>query len=30
MAVIAAENTTAFFKGQKAPNMLNPEVVQAE
>ena len=28
MAVIAAENTVAFFKGQKAPNMLNPDVVQ--
>jgi glyoxylate reductase len=30
MAVIAAENTVAFFKGKKAPNMLNPEVLQAK
>ena len=30
MAVIAAENTVAFFKGKKAPNVLNPEVLQTK
>jgi hypothetical protein len=25
MAVIAAENVVAFFKGKKPANMLNPE-----
>lgn len=30
MAVIAAENTVAFFKGQKAPNVLNPEVFKSK
>jgi lactate dehydrogenase-like 2-hydroxyacid dehydrogenase len=27
MACIAAENVTAIFKGQRPPNMLNPEVL---
>jgi len=30
MAVIAAENVVAFFKGKKPPNMLNPEAWKAE
>jgi glyoxylate reductase len=29
MACIAAENVTAIFKGQRPPNMLNPEVLKA-
>ena len=29
MACIAAENVTALFKGQRPPNMLNPEVLKA-
>jgi glyoxylate reductase len=29
MASIAAENVVAFFKGQRPPNMLNPEVLKA-
>jgi glyoxylate reductase len=29
MASIAAENVVAFFKGQKPPNMLNPEALKA-
>src|SRR5579863_8179132 len=29
MAVIAAENVVAFFKGKKPPNMLNPEAWKA-
>ena len=28
MACIAAENVTAIFKGQRPPNMLNPEVLK--
>jgi glyoxylate reductase len=28
MASIAAENVVAFFKGQRPPNMLNPEVLK--
>jgi glyoxylate reductase len=28
MAVIAAENVVALFKGQRPPNMLNPEVLK--
>jgi glyoxylate reductase len=28
MACIAAENITAIFKGQRPPNMLNPEVLK--
>jgi glyoxylate reductase len=27
MACMAAENVTAIFKGQRPPNMLNPEVL---
>ena len=29
MACMAAENVTALFKGQRPPNMLNPEVLKA-
>ncbi len=29
MACIAAENVTAIFKGQRPPNLLNPEVLKA-
>ncbi len=29
MACMAAENVTALFKGQRPPNMLNPEVLNA-
>jgi glyoxylate reductase len=29
MACIAAENVVALFKGQRPPNMLNPEVLKA-
>ena len=29
MACIAAENVTAIFKGQRPPNMVNPEVLKA-
>jgi glyoxylate reductase len=29
MACMAAENVTALFKGQRPPNMLNPEVIKA-
>lgn len=29
MACIAAENVTALFKGQRPPNMLNPEVLSS-
>jgi glyoxylate reductase len=29
MACMAAENVTAIFKGQRPPNMLNPEVLKA-
>ena len=29
MACIAAENVAAIFKGQRAPNMLNPEMLKA-
>lgn len=29
MAIIAAENVVALFKGQRPPNMLNPEVLKA-
>jgi glyoxylate reductase len=29
MASIAAENVVALFKGQRPPNMLNPEVLKA-
>jgi glyoxylate reductase len=28
MATMAAENVTALFKGQRPPNMLNPEVLK--
>ena len=28
MACIAAENVTALFRGQRPPNMLNPEVLK--
>ena len=28
MACIAAENQTALFRGQRPPNMLNPEVLK--
>jgi glyoxylate reductase len=30
MACIAAENLTALFRGQRPPNMLNAEVLQAK
>lgn len=30
MACMAAENAVAIFKGQRPPNMLNPEVLQAQ
>jgi glyoxylate reductase len=30
MACIAAENVVALFKGQRPPNVLNPEVLQAK
>jgi glyoxylate reductase len=29
MACMAAENVVSFFKGQRPPNMLNPEVLKA-
>ena len=29
MACMAAENVVALFKGQRPPNMLNPEVLKA-
>jgi glyoxylate reductase len=29
MASMAAENVVAVFKGQKPPNVLNPEVLKA-
>jgi len=28
MALLAAQNTVAFFQGQRPPNMLNPEVLK--
>ena len=30
MACMAAENVVALFKGQRPPNMLNPEVLKAK
>jgi glyoxylate reductase len=30
MACMAAENVVAMFKGQRPPNMLNPEVLKAK
>jgi len=30
MACIAAENVTALFRGQRPPNMLNPEVLNGK
>jgi lactate dehydrogenase-like 2-hydroxyacid dehydrogenase len=29
MACMAAENVVALFKGQRPPNMLNPEALKA-
>jgi glyoxylate reductase len=29
MAFVAAQNITAFFQGQRPPNMVNPEVLKA-
>jgi len=28
MAAMAAHNVSALFRGQRPPNMLNPEVLQ--
>ena len=30
MAVIAAENVVALFKGKRPPNMLNPEALKRQ
>jgi glyoxylate reductase len=28
MALVAAQNITAFFQGQRPPNVVNPEVLK--